>query len=538
MTPTTRRGIFVLMVGLLFSCWAGGSHLAAQTTQSGGSPPEVNNFPISPAPDPSMFSPEARRTAFGQSLVLRMDRIIADPAHSLMAWLAQTNFVPYTSEGALHLNLALYTTGDQPKLVKNIGQTLIFGGDLGKLPFPVSINLSGVSDGDYQYSAEVRDGDVLLKSFQISVKLMNGLDAKQADFEQRLVKIDGHDGAKAAIRYPFDLARVINAGKRVFGSNDANPEFGLGQTGKPTLYDFTAGLKKSADLLSALESGKDLLWRAGGDSVQYYYMPEADEILPYHVFVPSTWDGKSPLPLVFILHGNSRDQDFYFDRDGHIIPQTAEKHGYMLVAPMGYSPNGGYNYVPYGRPASGPRGVAGATATPQYFGPLDTTPVATGGRGARGGRPTGYGGVNGSVTPQLVRSEWSEQDAMHVFDLIKQEYPIDPKRTFLFGYSAGGQGSHYLGPKYAEYWAAIAIGGSNAMPGNNYPFDRLKSTPMMIFYGSADPANNAPSHAMVQALQQNGINAILKEYPGADHDGTPSAATADIFDFFDAHPRK
>ena len=29
---------------------------------------------------------------------------------------------------------------------------------------------------------------------------------------------------------------------------------------------------------------------------------------------------------------------------------------------------------------------------------------------------------------------------MHVLDLVKKEYPIDPKRTFLFGYSAGGNG--------------------------------------------------------------------------------------------------
>jgi len=36
--------------------------------------------------------------------------------------------------------------------------------------------------------------------------------------------------------------------------------------------------------------------------------------MPYHLFVPD-WDGKTALPLVFILHGNSRDQDFYF----HVI---------------------------------------------------------------------------------------------------------------------------------------------------------------------------------------------------------------------------
>jgi poly(3-hydroxybutyrate) depolymerase len=505
-----------LLVGLV-PAWSRAQTSSATATQSDAAPPAASSL-----------------SAFGQSLALRMDRIIADPTHSLMGWLAQNNPVAYSSTGALRLTLALYSTDKEPKLVKNAGETLIFGGNLANQPFPISINLQGVPDGDYQYSAEVRDGDTVLKNFQIPVKLVAGLDEKQAEFEQRLAKIGGHDGAKAAVRYPFDLARVINVGKRVFGSGTGNPEFGLDSDSVPTLYDFTAGLKKSAEVLAALEAGRDPVWRAGGDTVQYYYMPEADEILPYHVFVPSTWDGKTPLPLVFILHGNSRDQDFYFYRDGGIIPKTAEKHGYMLVAPLGYSPNGGYNYVPYTRPATGPRGVVGAAATPQNFGP----PVASAGRGGRGAAPAGFGGVNGSTTPQLIRTEWSEQDAMHVFDLIRQEYPIDPKRTFLFGYSAGGQGAHYIGPKYADYWAAIAIGGSNATPGNTYPFARLKNTPMMIFYGSADPTNNVPSHTMVQALQQNGVDAALKEYPGADHDGAPSAATPDIFDFFDAHPRK
>jgi poly(3-hydroxybutyrate) depolymerase len=509
------------------------SHAQTPTPPTG----QAGQAPVAVAGPPAVDGPAAQ-AAFGQSLALRMDRLIADPTHSLMGWLAQTSPVPHASQGALRLKVALHTTGSDAKLVKNVGETLIFGGNLATQPFPISISLQNVPDGDYQYAAELRDGDTLLKTFSIPVKLVAGLDEQQASVERRLAKIQGHDSAKASIRYPFDLARVINVGKRVFGSANGNPEFGLSQAGEPTLYDFSAGLKRSSALLAALEKGKDMVWRAGGETVRHYYMPEADEILPYHVFVPSTWNGRSPLPLMFILHGNSRDQDFYFDRDGRIIPKTAEKHGYMVVAPLGYSPNGGYNYVPYGRTGGGPRGLAGASATPQTFGPRPAIDAPAGRAGRAGAGSTGFGGVNGSVTPSLVRSEWSEQDAMRVFDLIKQEYPIDPKRTFLFGYSAGGQGSHYLGPKFAEHWAAIAIGGSNAMPGTGYPFDRLKNIPMMIFVGSNDTPNIAPSRTMTQALQQNGVVAVLKEYLGATHDSAPSAAIADAFVFFDAHPRK
>lgn len=472
------------------------------------------------------------RAAFGQSLAFRSDRLIVDPTHAAMGWLAQTEPVPYQAQGALRLRLTLRATGTDA-VARDLGDTLIFGGNLATHPFPVNINLRGVPDGDYQYVADIREGDTSIRSLTTPVKLVAGLDAQQADLERRLARIAGHDSAKASIRYPFDLARVINLGKRVFGSGTGNPEFGLNQAGEPTLYDFAAGMKRSAQLLAGLEAGKDPVWRAGGEMVRHYYMPEADEILPYRVFVPSTWNGRSALPLVFILHGNSRDQDFYFYRDGRIIPRTAEQHGFMLVGPLGYSPNGGYNYVPYGR-ATGPRGASGAAATPQVFGPQPPAPA-----GRRGGRAAGgFGGVNGSVTPGLVRSEWSELDTMHVFNLIKQEYPIDPKRTFLLGYSAGGQGAHYLGPKFADHWAAIAIGGSNATAGEGYPFARLSDTPMMIFCGTEDAPNLGRSRDMATALRQNGVPAVLKEYAGATHDSAPSAATPDIFTFFAANGRK
>jgi poly(3-hydroxybutyrate) depolymerase len=523
----TRAGVVALLIGGL--SWMVVVSPAARE-QAATAPGELQSGTSGTA-----TAMPAANTPFAQSLALRPDRIVADPTHPAMVWLAQSSPVTYSSRGPLRLTMTL-RPADAGAAVKELGETLILGGNLAEHPFPISINLQGVVDGSYAYAAELRDGDTLIERFDVPIRLVAGLDEQHAIVERRLARIQGHDSAKASIRYPFDLARVINSGKRVFGSSSTNPEFGLSQAGEPTLYDFTTGLKKSAALLTALERGKDPVWRRGGETVRHYYMREADEILPYHVFVPSTWNGKSTLPLVFILHGNSRDQDFYFDRDGRVIPRTAEKHGYLVVAPLGYAPNAGYNYVPYGRPAIGPRGRAGALTTPQEFGPAAAGGVQ-GTANGRGGR-TGFGGVNGSVTPALLRSEWSEQDAMHVLALIKEEYPVDPRRTFLFGYSAGGQGAHYLGPKFAETWAAIAIGGSNAAPAATYPFPRLATVPMMIFVGANDTPNLAPSRAMTQALKEHGVDAVLKEYPGANHDSAPSAATPDIFDFFDAHPRR
>ena len=429
------------------------------------------------------------------------------------------------ARGALRLTLALIPWEGAATPVKQLGTFTIYATDLRTSPFPLHHRCARCAGRLPVHPAEVWDGDARIATRQAPVVLAAGIATEHSAVTGRLAKIAAHDSAKATILYPFDLARVINLGKRVYGSGNGSPEFGLSQAGVQQLYDFGAGLRKSGDLLAALEKGKDPLWRARGEAVRHYYMAEADEILPYHVFVPLAWDGKAALPLVFILHGNSRDQDFYFDRDGRIIPTTAAAHGFMLVAPLGYWPNGGYNYVPFTR-QRGDRGARAAAASAQSFGSDDVAP-----------RQGLGGGVNGSTIPAPVRSEWSEQDAMHVLELVKQEYPIDPKRTFLFGYSAGGQGAHYFGQKYPEQWAAIAIGGSNATAGDFYRFDRLKNTPMLLVSGSADPVVTA-TRAMAEALRTHGIDVLFTEYPGHNHDTTPAAATADIFAFFAAHARR
>jgi predicted esterase len=141
--------------------------------------------------------------------------------------------------------------------------------------------------------------------------------------------------------------------------------------------------------------------------------------------------------------------------------------------------------------------------------------------------------MNGLPSTRL--GELSEADTMKVYDLIHKEYPIDPKRTFLFGYSAGGNGGYYIGAKYAENWRAIALGGANA-PSTIIPFDRIKDTPFMIEYGEKDSAGVVQaSKNMVQAMKDHGIEAELVELKGEDHNTGVAAGTPYVFDFFNRH---
>lgn len=457
---------------------------------------------------------EAASQAFVRSLALRPERFITDSSLSSIVWLSQTSTAPYTPTAPLKLKLSLAPATAGAAATKELGTTDIYLRDFAASPFAASADFSSIADGSYRLIGTLLEGGKALTTLEKPILLVAGINSRQAEIEQRLSKITGHDGTKATIRYPFDLARVMNTGKR---SWDAD-HLGINQARETNFYNFAAGMKHSQELLAALEAGKDPLWQAKGDTNRHYWLEEAGEISPYRVSVPPNWDGKTPLPMVFILHGDTRNQDFYFERDDRIIPKAAEPYGFMLVGPFGYYPNGGYNSDQLNRSARG-----------------------GGGGGGGGGRAGGRGVTRLNGMPQSRMVELSEIDTMHVYDLVTKEYPVDPKRTFLFGYSHGGAGAYYLGAKHAQNWAAIALGGASTAPSDFYPFDRLKqfNIPMFIFFGDQDSAtvkNNSP--AFVDALKAKGIEAQLKIYPGINHDGAPGAAVADAFKFFSEHPRK
>jgi poly(3-hydroxybutyrate) depolymerase len=320
---------------------------------------------------------------------------------------------------------------------------------------------------------------------------VHGIATERASVEKRLARIQGHDGAKSTVRYPYVLAETVNAGRRRLSAAD----FGVPFQPQP-VYDFAAGVRSSAELLKSLEAGKDPLFRAKGDHERHYWFEDAREMMAYHVYAPMKWDGKSKLPMVLVLHGNTRDQDYYFDRDDHILAKLAEQHGYLVVCPMGYRPSAGW-----------------------------------------GSSSPGRGGIAPDPA-RLKQGELSEKDALNVLDLVTREYPVDPARIYLFGHSAGGAGSWYMGEKYAEKWAAIAASAApTAVEG--FPFDRLKGMPIMVCHGEKDAeVPVARSRSMVQAAKEHGLDPQYLEVPGATHLTIVAIVEPKVFDFFDQHPRK
>jgi predicted peptidase len=286
------------------------------------------------------------------------------------------------------------------------------------------------------------------------------------------------------------LAETVNIGRRHLNQAD----FGIPFTPQPVVYDFQAGVRQSAELLKALEAGQDPLWQAKGDHERHYWFEPAREMMPYRVYVPEKWDRRSKLPMVFILHGATRDDNFYFDRDGHILTKLAEQHGYLVVCPFGYRPTGGW----------------GASAM-MSGGEMDAA--------------------------RLRQTQWSEQDAVNVYDLVTKEYPIDASRVYLFGHSMGGTGAWYFGQKYRERWAAVASSAAAINRPEVIPYERLKDVPLMVVVGDKDPLATGV-RATIKYAREHGLNPEYVEVPGATHETIVALIEPRVFDFFDRHVRK
>ena len=428
---------------------------------------------------------------YAWSLALRPDEVVADPALPFIARLTQT--YPATWNAANGLKVRLSLTPENSKEEVRLGAFDLPARDLIAQPFGLDAALEGKSDGSYLLSAELVDGDSVIATVTAPFQVVRGIATGRAAMEKRLARIQGHESTKATIRYPYVVAETVNVGRRQLTTAD----FGAPFQPQP-IYDFAKGLQTSNSLLKSLEAGKDLLFRAKGDQERHYWFEDAREMMAYHVYTPVKWDGKSKLPMVLVLHGNSRDQDYYFDRDDHILAKMAEQHGYLVVCPMGFRPNAGW-------------------------GANSITPVRAG------------------FTPgpaRLKQGELSEKDALNVLELVTKEYPIDSTRIYLFGHSAGGAGTWYMGEKYAGKWAAIAASAAATRPAG-FPFERLKGMPLMVCHGDKDdevPVSS--SRNMVKAAKENGLDPQYLEIPGATHLTIVALVEPKVFDFFDQHSHK
>jgi len=238
-----------------------------------------------------------------------------------------------------------------------------------------------------------------------------------------------------------------------------------------------------------------------------YLFADTDETLPYAVYVPSTYSKNKKTPMVLALHGFSGSHATFMRT---ACVDEAEKNGFLLVGPMGYSPSGSF-----GMPFGGGRGGRGA-APP------------------REGQPGGLKETDGAKVAEL-----SEKDAMNVLAMVRKEFNVDDNRIYLMGHSLGGGGSLHMGEKYSTIWAGVAALAPAAFGFQWTADSKLKNVPLLIIQGDADTTVR-PAGSQQLSEELKGLN-FQNEYillPGLDHGGIIAGSMPDVFKFFAAHTKR
>ena len=233
-----------------------------------------------------------------------------------------------------------------------------------------------------------------------------------------------------------------------------------------------------------------------------YHFADTNVDLPYCVFVSSKVSAGKKNPLIVSLHGLGIGPGFMCR--GKAL-DLAEQGGYILVAPMGYEVGGWY-----GSPVIPGRGGAGQPAPPP---------------------------------PPDNLAELSEKDVLTVVAMMKKEFNVDERRTYLMGHSMGGAGALFLGSKHPEEWAAIAAMAPAAFRMNDNRSAILQSiknggVPVIVTQGDADtlvPATN--TRMWIDTMRELKLDYQYKEMPGADHGTVIEQGMPDIFTFFNEHAK-
>ncbi|HYM23422.1 MAG TPA: PHB depolymerase family esterase [Vicinamibacterales bacterium] len=425
---------------------------------------------------------------FGSSLVLRTDHVVADSAKPYPVRLEQI-YQPsivlqqtLTAKVSLRKRPAPPAPGQQPAppvVVKELGTFDGVARDLRESPYAFELDMHDVADGSYLLAVEVMNGSDSLGAGTLTIALRRGLDDTVAKLEAAAKTAPA--SLRAEILFPVDRMRNVNRGRLELRTFDPDTD-----------------LASAESVAAAVKAKQDPFARKTGDFKRHYTLDTSsrgagapgvsNEVLPYHMYVPASYNGSKAFPLIVALHGLGGTEDAFFTGYEGRLPVLAEQHGYIIAAPLGYRVDGSY----------------------------------------------GWGLGNPPADPATRRTqEFSEQDVMQVLAHVKQQYKIDENRVYLLGHSMGGIGTWKVAAKYPDVWAAIAPFSGSGQPAT---IEQFKHIPEFVVHGDNDPTVNVSgSRTMVAKMKELGVEVKYLEVPGGTHGSVVAPNLAGAVEFFDAH---
>lgn len=245
----------------------------------------------------------------------------------------------------------------------------------------------------------------------------------------------------------------------------------------------------------------DSSFQAKGNLKRSYFFAEAGQKMPYRLYVPTNYQaGKTP--LIVLLHGGGGNENSLVERSNKISLLLAEKYGFIVLSPLGFSPLGAYG-TPLRLPAV-------------YGKPDEQTKQKT---------------TFATDTTRQKILALSEKEVLRVLEIVMKEYQPDPKNIFLAGHSMGSGGTWYLGAKYAEKWKAIAPMSGPFIDESTYPWANLKTKPIFMSEGTGATPSLESSRLLAKYLEKEHFNVQYKEVE-ANHGEMTSLIFPSVFDFF------
>lgn len=237
----------------------------------------------------------------------------------------------------------------------------------------------------------------------------------------------------------------------------------------PTRVNFHEVFTEASSILDAVDQGRDPFAGKHGDFHKAYRSAVDNTLQPYRLFVPASYDGSKPTPLVVALHGMGGDENSMFDGYGGALKREAEKQGFLVVCPKGRESASMY------------RGSA-------------------------------------------------EQDVLDVLAQAERDYKVDTKRVFLMGHSMGGYGTWSVAIAHPDLFAALGpISGGGDING----MVKLKNIPEYVVHGDDDrTVNVSQSRQMVEAGKKVGAPITYVEVPGGSHISVAEPNIAPMLEFF------
>ncbi len=176
---------------------------------------------------------------------------------------------------------------------------------------------------------------------------------------------------------------------------------------------------------------------------------------PYYLLVPDSVTQAKPAPLIVLLHGSGRNGRFLIEH----WQKLAEREGIILAGPDSR------NSASWTIPADGP-----------------------------------------TFIHDLVEE-------------LKSKHPINPRRVYLFGHSAGAVFGLFMSALESEYFAAAAVSAGSLKKDHYAVLDSSeRKVPVAIFVGTKDPLFPvAEVRKTRDAFAERGFPVEMFEVAGLDH---------------------